>query len=280
MKWQGRRQSSNVRRGGGGFSGGGMPKIGLGGLILILLVSFIFKVNPIDIINGGGTQSSTKSTATSKETKELEDFLSVVLADTEDVWGGIFISKGSKYVEPTLQLYSGAIRSGCGTASNAVGPFYCPNDRTIYIDPEFYYTLKKQFNTTGDFAFAYVLAHEVGHHVQNQLGITEQVFKERQRMTEEEYNKLSVRVELQADYFAGVFAKHVKDKGYLEEGDIEEAINAASAVGDDNIQKKATGEVRPESFTHGTSEQRMKWFKLGYEYTDLEHADTFSAKEL
>lgn len=304
MKWRGRRQSSNVRRGGsggGGFSfpglsggrsgspmgrpGGILPVGGIGGIIILLLIYFLgnglggpSETAQQDFNNARstGTQAGQVQGSDFKYQNDLEEFLSVVLADTEDVWHELFRDEGSTYREPTLVLYSGQTQTGCGIGDSRMGPFYCPADQSIYIDPSFYAELRDKFDAPGDFAFAYVLAHEVGHHVQNLLGITDEVFKMKGRMSETQFNtEYLVRLELQADYMAGVFANHVQDKGYLEKGDIEEAMNAAAAVGDDTIQRKMTGNVSPDNFTHGTSEQRMRWFNAGYEAGDLSESDTF-----
>lgn len=304
MKWRGRRQSTNVRRGGsgGGFNfpglsggrsgrpmgrpGGILPVGGIGGIIILLLIYFLgnglggpSEAPPQERSNARnpGTQSSQAQSSDFQYQNELEEFLSVVLADTEDVWHDLFREEGATYREPTLVLYSGQTQTGCGIGDSRMGPFYCPADQSIYIDPSFYAELRDKFDAPGDFAFAYVLAHEVGHHVQNLLGITDEVFKLKNQMSETEFNtQVLVRLELQADYMAGVFANHVQNKGYLEKGDIEEAMNAASAVGDDTIQRKMTGNVSPDNFTHGTSEQRMRWFNAGYEAGDLSDSDTFN----
>lgn len=289
MKWQGRRQSSNVedRRGqrpvGGGFGGGGM-KLG-GGSLLILLLVFLLSggdLNSVlDMMGGSQTQQTqnVEYQATEQE-EELKAFSSTVFADLEDVWTEMFKGTNVDYTLPKLVIYSGSVNSGCGAASSQVGPFYCSADKSVYIDLSFYNQLKSKFKAPGDFAFAYVLAHEVGHHVQNELGVLQQVHEYRQKLSQKQYNELSVRMELQADYYAGVFAKHIKGKGYLEEGDIEEAIRAAGAVGDDTIQESMAGRANPDTFTHGTSEQRMRWFMKGYEKGTVQDGDTFNANEL
>ncbi|SFC18204.1 hypothetical protein SAMN05443252_10278 [Bacillus sp. OV322] len=281
MKWKGRRESSNVedRRGMGGKTlvGGG-----IGGIVILLLVTLLGG-NPSDLLNGmmnapeSGTNAPYEESA---QEKELSQFVSVVLADTEDVWTDVFKKEGLTYKKPTLVLYSGSVDSACGTAGSAVGPFYCPGDQKLYIDLSFYEELKQKFKAPGDFAMAYVIAHEVGHHVQTLLGTTEKEMPNRQQVSQNEYNKYSVRLELQADYLAGVWASHAKDMNLLEKGDLEEALNAANAVGDDNIQKKAQGYAVPESFTHGTSEQRKRWFNKGFQSGTIEGGDTFSAKNL
>jgi hypothetical protein len=214
------------------------------------------------------------------EEEELKQFVSVVLAKTEDVWSDIFVDNGRQYREPKLVLFTDQVRSACGIAGTAVGPFYCPGDEKVYIDLSFYQALRQRFNAPGDFAQAYVVAHEVGHHVQKLLGIMDRVNSMQQRVDERQANQLSVRLELQADFFAGVFARHVQNQGVLEQGDIEEALRAASAVGDDKIQRQETGYVVPDSFTHGTSEQRLRWFKKGYDTGDIRQGDTFSTNNL
>lgn len=278
MEWKGRRGSRNVedRRGMGGKTlvGGG-----IGGVVIVLLVMFLGG-DPGDILNKLATPPSNTEYVETEQDKELADFVSVVLADTEDVWTEVFEKEVMVYREPILVLYSGSVQSACGMAGSAVGPFYCPADEKLYIDLSFYDDLQTQFKAPGDFAMAYVIAHEVGHHVQKLLGISDEMAKIRSRVSEEEYNKYSVRLELQADYLAGVWAHHAQGMGVLEKGDLEEALNAASAVGDDTIQQRARGYVVPESFTHGTSEQRKKWFYRGFEAGNLEEGDTFGAGNL
>lgn len=279
MKWRGRRASSNVedRRGGGkGLAVGG----GLGGLVLVLIFAFLGGDPGVLLEGMGGTGSGGNSGAPYQATgqeEELAEFVSVVLADTEEIWTEIFAEEGMQYEEPTLVLFTDSVQSACGVAGSSVGPFYCPADYKLYIDLDFYEELQRQFNAPGDFAMAYVIAHEVGHHVQNLLGVMQEVQPQRNRLSEEEYNKLQVRLELQADYLSGVWAHHAQDMGYLEEGDLEEALTAASAVGDDTIQMRSRGYVVPESFTHGTSEQRREWFYKGFEAGNLDGGDTFSA---
>ncbi|MEH7547809.1 MULTISPECIES: KPN_02809 family neutral zinc metallopeptidase [Bacillaceae] len=276
MKWKGRRESSNVedRRGIGGKTiiGGGI------GSIIIVLLFTLLGGNPGDIMNNmstnNGSDTNTPYQETAKE-KEQADFVSVVLADTEDIWSEEFKKRGLTYENPKLVLYSGSVQSACGSQSAAVGPFYCPGDHKLYIDLSFYQELKDEFQAPGDFAMAYVIAHEVGHHVQTLLHSGDQVSAARKRT-----NEYSVRYELQADYLAGVWAHYAQGKGYLEKGDLEEALNAASSVGDDNIQKKAQGYVVPESFTHGSSEQRMRWFNKGFRTGTIEGGDTFKAANL
>lgn len=280
MKWKGRAGSSNVedRRG----MGGGKAIAGVGGglgLIIIIIVTLLGG-NPDDLMGNLSTtdQSNSIPYEETEQEKELSEFVSVVLADTEKVWTKIFQENGLDYVEPTLVLYTDSVNSACGAAGASVGPFYCPGDQKLYIDLSFYQELQTKFNAPGDFAMAYVIAHEVGHHVQTLLGTTEQVMPLRQKLNEEEFNKYLVRFELQADYFSGVWAKHAQGLGYLEEGDLDEALTAASAVGDDTLQKQAMGYVVPESFTHGTSEQRKDWFYKGYENGTIQGGDTFNSK--
>lgn len=277
MKWSGREGSGNVedRRGGGG---GKIALGGVGGLIVLLLYVFLGdgNVSPTDLgLDTNSLQNQQEYTPSAQE-QEYAEFVSVVLKDTEDVWHALFNQMGSGYVEPKLVLFTGSVDSGCGSASAATGPFYCPADSKVYIDLSFYDELAQRFGAPGDFAMAYVIAHEVGHHVQNLLGTSEQVQNMRSQLSETEMNALSVKLELQADFYAGVWAHHAQQmKGILETGDIEEALNAANAIGDDRLQKQAQGYVVPDAFTHGTSEQRMYWFKRGFETGDLSKGDTF-----
>ncbi|OCA82291.1 metalloprotease [Bacillus sp. FJAT-27225] len=283
MQWRGRQGSSNVedRRGMGG--GGKLLGGGIGGIVLVLILTFLGGGDLGSLLNnmGGGTglQSPAPYQETAEE-QELADFVSVVLADTEQVWSEIFREQGLQYKEPTLVLYTGSVQSACGSASSAVGPFYCPGDQKLYIDLSFYQDLQTKFQAPGDFAMAYVVAHEVGHHVQTLLGQSDKLAQKRNSLSEKEFNKYQVRFELQADYYAGVFAHYAQGAGYLEEGDLEEALTAAMAVGDDTIQKRSQGYVVPDSFTHGTSEQRKRWFYKGYEAGNLEEGDTFNARNL
>jgi uncharacterized protein len=279
MLWQGRRESGNVedRR---GIGGGG---IALGGGVLGVIV-FIVK-----FFLGGDTSNTqlplpNQNQPISAEEKAAQDeqakFVRVVLAETEDVWHKLMEQAGRTYTEPTLVLFTGSTESACGYASSATGPFYCPGDQKLYIDLSFYQELKNRFGAPGDFAMAYVIAHEVGHHIQKLLGISDKIDRLRQQLSEGEFNKYSVRLELQADYFAGVWAHYEQGRGILEKGDIEEALNAANAIGDDRLQKESQGYVVPESFTHGTSAQRMYWFKKGYETGDINQGNTFDAGDL
>lgn len=288
MKWKGGRRSSNVedRRGSGGFStgGGGLGMSGMagGGIFGIIIMIIIALFGGGDLFGGGGGSAPTEApqtgiTETSNKTEdEMAEFVSVVLAYTEDVWIQEFANNNREYVEPTLVLFSGQVQSACGVAGSQVGPFYCPADQKVYIDLSFYDTLSQEYGASGDFAMAYVIAHEVGHHVQNLLGIMDQVQSARNQLSETEYNELNVRLELQADYLAGVWANYVQEQGLLEEGDFEEALQAAFAVGDDTLQKQYQGYIVPDSFTHGTSEQRMRWFTKGFETGDLSGGDTFA----
>ncbi|MCX2746054.1 zinc metallopeptidase [Mangrovivirga sp. M17] len=284
MKWKGRRTSSNVddRRGRSIGRGG---SLGCGGIIIILLLSWIFGLNPLQLFEASSGVSSLtveKEYESTEEENELAEFTKVVLADTEDVWNKVFMEQyGEDYPEPTLVLFTDQVQSGCGFAGAATGPFYCPADQKVYIDLSFYNELQNRFGAPGDFAMAYVIAHEVGHHVQNLLGYTDKVHSQRNRLSQKEYNKLSVRLELQADFLAGFWARRADEMfDILEQGDIEEAINAANAIGDDRLQKQMQGRVVPDAFTHGTSEQRIRWFKRGYESGDLSFGDTFSTDNL
>lgn len=270
MRWRGRRRSSHVedRR------GMRKPLIiggGVGGVVLVV-VMLLMGGNPLDLITGGGGQP-VKSSA---QDDEKAQFVAVVLADTEDVWRQQFQAMGKTYREPKLVLFTDRVQSDCGFAGAAIGPFYCPADQTIYIDLSFFQQLDRKLGAPGDFAQAYVIAHEVGHHVQRLLGYADRVDRARGNVGEREMNRLSVRQELQADFLAGVWAHHAQRmKQVLEPGDIEEAINAAEAIGDDTLQKRSQGQVVPDSFTHGTSAQRVRWFRLGYETGDVRQGDTF-----
>lgn len=279
MLWQGRRESGNVddRR---GMSGGGMAVGGgIGGIIIAILYFFLGGGNGGDS-NGGFLQQQAPVTQEQKaEQDQLAQFSKVVLADTEDVWTKIFSEQGKKYVEPRMVLFTGSDQSGCGFANAATGPFYCPADSRVYLDLSFFQELRNRFHAPGDFAMAYVIAHEVGHHVQHLLGITERVDQMRGRLSETEMNKLSVRLELQADFLAGVWAHHAEQmKHILETGDVEEALTAANAIGDDRLQKQSQGYVVPDAFTHGTSEQRMFWFRKGFDTGDIQQGDTFNSE--
>lgn len=281
MKLDGRRESTNVedRRGGSVMKAGG---IGLGGVIIVGLITLLLGGNPSDVIQvagqmmEGGQMTQTEYTPTAEE-EELALFSKRILAGTEDVWTSIFAQYGKTYTPPKLVLFSGAVQSGCGGATSQSGPFYCSADQCVYLDLSFFSSMKKQIGADGDFAYAYVIAHEVGHHVQNQLGILGQAHQQMSRMSEKESNKVSVRLELQADYFAGVWANHDNTMfGSLEDGDIEEGLTVASKIGDDYLQKQAYGYSVPDSFNHGTSAQRSKWLRKGIATGDINQGDTFS----
>jgi predicted metalloprotease len=284
MRWESGRRSENVedRR---GFhvsrraAGGGI------GTLLLVLAALYFGIDPSIILDqsqvslpGAGAPTQSAPYSASPEEKQLAEFVSVVLADTEDTWKALFRDMGKTYAEPKLVLFSEAVQSACGMASAAMGPFYCPMDQKVYIDLSFYSDLKNRFGAPGDFAQAYVIAHEVGHHVQNLLGIAEKVHSMRSRAGETEANRLSVMMELQADCFSGVWAYHAdKARQILEQGDVEEALNAASSIGDDRMQRRSRGYVTPDSFTHGSSAQRVRWFKRGLETGNAGQCNTFQA---
>lgn len=284
MKWSGRRQSDNVedRR---SISGKGIAGIGGIGAIVIAVIAFFITKDPSQLLNtlqqSGGVQQEQLSPEAQAHQDSLASFIGVVLADTEDVWNKLFNEMGKTYQMPKLVMFTGAVQSACGQAQSAVGPFYCSGDAKVYLDLDFLEQLQQRLGAQGDFAQAYIIAHEVGHHVQNLLGDLEQVHSQRGQISEEAYNELSVRCELQADFYAGVWAYHAqKMKSILEAGDVDEAMNAAAAVGDDKIQKENQGYVVPDSFTHGTSAQRVKWFKLGFTTGDINKGDTFNARNL
>jgi predicted metalloprotease len=250
---------------------------------VVLLLALLFGADPrqlLDQIQTGPSQDTQTSQRANPQNDELKQFVSVVLADTEDVWKDRFRELGRQYREPTLVLFSNQVRSACGSASAATGPFYCAGDEKLYIDLAFYQELKTRFRAPGDFAQAYVIAHEVGHHIQHLLGTMDKVNAMQSRMSEEQANQLSVRLELQADFLAGVWAHYAQQKGVIEPGDIEEALRAATAIGDDRLQRETQGYVVPDSFTHGTSEQRVRWFRKGLETGDIRQGDTFNARSL
>lgn len=305
MEWKGRRQSDNIedRRGASpersgmgrnpfGRSGIQLPGGGTrrgGGLsittiIFLVVIYFVLKMMGIDmlqLLDDGSTTSSSYEQSTGQgqsaaASDEMKAFVATVLAETEDTWNGIFQAEGETYQEPSLVLFSGQVSSACGLASSATGPFYCPGDSKVYLDTAFFHELETQFGASGDFAEAYVIAHEVGHHVQNLTGILPKFNQMRQSLSETETNQMSVRVELQADCFAGIWGKYTEQKGLLSAGDLEEALNAARQIGDDTLQKRSQGYVVPESFNHGTSAQRMKWFKRGFDSGQMNSCDTFS----
>ncbi len=284
MRWKDGRRSSNVDdrrqvRLSGKAKGGGIT------IIILALVGMYFGIDPAIILQQGANLSGpaveqTEYVPTAEE-NELADFVSVVLADTEDTWNAVFAGDGRSYEQPKLVLFSGGVESACGFAQAAMGPFYCPADRQVYIDLDFYQDLRSKMGAPGDFAQAYVIAHEVGHHVQNLMGISDQVHEMRSRLSQEDYNQLSVRLELQADCLSGVWANRAdRARQILEDGDIEEALNAASMIGDDRLQKQARGYVTPDSFTHGSSEQRVRWFKNGLASGNIGDCDTFGAQSL
>jgi len=283
MQWRNSRQSRNVEDRRGGL-GGALPVSGGVGTLLIALVAYFMGVDPRVILEqtppspapGSGTTRQT-TRQVNPEQDELKQFVSAVLADTEDVWHEILRQKGRQYREPKLVLFTGQVRSACGIAGASAGPFYCPGDEKLYIDLSFYRELKSKYRAPGDFAQAYVIAHEVGHHVQNLVGTMDKVNALRGRMSEADANRLSVRLELQADFYAGVWAHYAQKRGILDAGDVEEALTAASAIGDDRLQRETRGYVVPDSFTHGTSQQRITWFQRGLESGDLRQGDTFNA---
>ncbi|MFK3738855.1 KPN_02809 family neutral zinc metallopeptidase [Massilia sp. TN1-12] len=292
MRWEGDRQSDNVedRRGDGGGGGGGFGfgggTIGIGTIVIALLGSWFFGVSPTTILSllsgGGGSQQVQQAPSHPPASDRETQFVRTVLGYTEDTWTKIFKAGGATYSPPTLVLYSGRTGTGgCGVGQSAVGPFYCPADRKVYIDLTFFRMMQQRFKVGGEFTQAYVIAHEVGHHVQNLLGISGKVDRMRERASETEANAMSVRLELQADCFAGVWAYHTNQaKQIIESGDIESALNAASAIGDDALQRQSRGEVVPDSFTHGSSAQRVRWFKRGIETGSVEQCNTFEARQL
>ena len=292
MRWEDERQSDNVedRRGqGGGFGGVGMRRggIGIGAILVALVGGWMLGINPLEIlgliggIDGGSVVQAPAPSSPGQHGVSPADpggrFVSTILASTEDTWTEVFRQAGAKYRPPKLVMFSGATQTACGPGQSAAGPFYCPEDQTVYIDLSFYQMLQQRFKAPGDFAQAYVVAHEVGHHVQNLLGTMEKVQSRRRRMSERQNNQLSVRLELQADCYAGVWARQSRQaKGWLEEGDVEEGLNAASQIGDDTMQKRSQGTVVPDAFTHGSSKQRVYWFRVGMENRQLSDCDTFT----
>jgi len=282
MELGNQRGSGNVedRRGMGGMVGGG---IGIG-TIVVAVIAYFLGIDPTTVIDASQQIQQQRAPAQQGKQGTPEDemgrFVSKVLGSTEDVWQAIFKAGGRQYRDPKLVLYSGATRTACGVGQSAMGPFYCPNDQQLYIDLKFYNDLRTRFGVQGDFAQAYVIAHEVGHHVQNQLGIMDKLQSLQGRTSKSEFNKMSVRVELQADCFAGVWGHHARDASLLDPGDIEEALTAATAIGDDRLQKQGQGYVVPESFTHGSSAQRVRWFRRGMESGKMSECDTFGASVL
>ena len=288
MKWEGERQSDNVedRRDAGPGIGIGGRGIGLGGVAIALVAGWIFGINPLTVLGllsgGGGAPPPQSAPAHKPPAGDAQAaFVATVLADTEDVWAALFRESNAQYQNPKLVLFRGATPTACGTGQSAMGPFYCPGDRKVYLDMDFFETLRSRLGAPGDFAQAYVVAHEVGHHVQNLLGVSEKFDAMRRRMSEAQANAMSVRVELQADCLAGVWANRSQQgKHWLEKGDVEEALNAASQIGDDTLQRKAQGTVVPESFTHGSSRQRVDWFRRGFESGRVDQCNTFEARQL
>ena len=291
MKWEGNRESDNVEdqrsSGGGGGGGIGGRGIGIGSIAIALAASYFFGINPMTVLNilsGGGAPEAQVAQGPAQKPPaddRMAKFVGTVLADTEDVWKDVFTKGGATYQEPKLVLFRGATQTACGSGEAAMGPFYCPGDQKVYIDLAFYQTLKERLGAPGDFAQAYVIAHEVGHHVQNLLGISTKMDQMRSRVSQTEFNALSVRLELQADCFAGVWAHHAqKSRQILENGDVEEAMNAAAKIGDDALQRGRGGRVVPESFTHGTSAQRARWFNTGLQNGSVKGCDTFAARQL
>jgi predicted metalloprotease len=289
MDWQKGESSDNVEvdSGGGGGGGprfGGGRGMGLGGLIVLALIGWIFFKNPLALLDQGGGQSSsyapTQAGTPAQVDPQQKEFVSRILGSTEKTWGDIFAASGKNYVDPKLDLFTGGVNTACGAASTAVGPFYCPGDQKVYLDVAFFQELQDRFHASGDFARAYVIAHEVGHHVQKLIGIFDKVDEARRRGAPMDgADGLSVRQELQADCFAGVWANHSQQRlQWLQPGDIESALNAASQIGDDNLQKQAQGRVVPDSFTHGTSAQRVKWFKSGFDSGDMGQCNTFAGE--
>jgi predicted metalloprotease len=290
MRWEGQRESGNVedRRGMGPARVGGVGGLGLGGIVLVLAVSYFTGINPVTLLNMlNGVQEITDSSTPSESSElapigapsdQLGKFAAVVLADTETTWRQLL---GPRYEDPRLVLFTGAVQSACGTTSSAVGPFYCPRDHKVYLDLSFFNEMSQRLGAPGDFAQAYVIAHEVGHHVQNLMGIAEKVTRLQRQASEREGNALSVRMELQADCFAGVWGHHAKrERNLIEPGDFEEGLKAAAAIGDDRLQKMSRGSVQPESWTHGSSEQRMTWLRKGLETGDPKVCDTFANNRL
>ena len=292
MKWEGQRESDNVedaRSGGGGSRLGGLGVgrgVGLGTVAVALIAGWIFGINPMTVLgllSGGGEPVSTQQAPAARPPAgdTQAQFVSVVLADTEDVWREQFRQLGSTYREPKLRLFRGSEPTACGRGEAAMGPFYCPGDQKVYIDLGFFEVMRTRLGAPGDFAQAYVIAHEVGHHVQNLMGVTDKVGQARGRLSEAQQNAVSVRVELQADCYAGVWANHSqRSKQWLQEGDIEEAMNAASQIGDDTLQRKSSGTVTPDSFTHGSSAQRVDWFQRGFRSGNVKDCDTFATRQL
>jgi predicted metalloprotease len=288
MRWQGRRGSRNIEDRRGRRSGGGVSKgaggLGIGGLLFVLVIGWVFGIDVSPLLSGGGSSGAVTQSARAPSASEQQEaqFVSVVLADTEEVWTDVFRRQlGEAYRAPTLVLFSGVTSSPCGGASGATGPFYCPADRKAYLDTAFFTTLEERLGARGDFAAAYVVAHEVAHHVQNELGILGQANQIRAQASQAQSNAISVRIELQADCYSGIWAREAQTRfGILERGDLEEAVNAARQIGDDRLQRSAGRVPMPHTYTHGTSDQRARWFQRGFESGDLQTCDTFSATQL
>jgi len=286
MDWQKGGSSNNIEVGSGGGGGrgfgGGGGRMGIGGLIVLAIIGWVFFKNPLALLDQGGGQSyaPTQNSTPTEVDPQQKAFVSAILHSTEQTWGAIFQAKGATYIEPKLHLFSGGVSTACGGATTAVGPFYCPGDQKVYLDLAFFQQLQDELHSSGDFARAYVIAHEVGHHVQKLAGVFDKVDAARRRGAPMEgADGLSVRQELQADCFAGVWANHSQQElNWLQPGDIEEALNAASHIGDDTLQQQAQGRVRPDTFTHGTSAQRVKWFKTGFSGGDMDQCNTFAGE--
>jgi len=286
MKWEGQRQSDNIEDRRGGGAGRAAGKLGIGSIVIGLAVSYFLGINPMQAIQmvggvqnslGGGQAASTGAKPQGDSTDPQTAFVRTVVADTEDVWGKIFAAQGARYQDPTMVLYSGSTPTACGAGQAAMGPFYCPGDHKMYLDLDFFQTLATRLNSPGEFAQAYVIAHEVGHHIQKLTGISDQMDAMRRKLSEKDYNQLSVRLELQADCYAGLWAHHANvDRQILEAGDIESALQAASQIGDDTLQKQAQGYAVPDSFTHGSSAQRVRWFRTGFDSGDTQQCNTFA----
>jgi hypothetical protein len=286
MRWEGNRESDNVedRRGGGGGFGFGGRSIGLGTIVVALVASYLFGINPMTVIDimSGGQMTPVQQAPSGPPANDTETrFVRTVLADTEDTWSALFRAGGANYVPPTLVLFAGRTPTACGTGQSATGPFYCPADQKVYLDLNFFQLMRERFRVDSEFAQAYVIAHEIGHHVQHLTGVDEQAQRARSRMSPVQANALSVRLELQADCYAGVWAHHAnRARGIIEQGDVEGALRAATAIGDDALQRQSQGHVVPDSFTHGTSAQRTRWFSRGLKSGQLDDCDTFGARQL
>lgn len=293
MKWEGNRESDNVEdrrgdEGGGGGASFGGGSLGIGTIVIALVASWLFGINPMTLLGAlsgdgaGGSQAPVQhAPARAPRADQETKFVRTVLADTEDVWTELFRAQGGSYVRPKMVLFSGRTGTACGTGQTATGPFYCPGDQNVYIDLSFYRLMQQRFHVDGEFAQAYVIAHEVGHHVQHLMGIDDKVHRARKRASERQGNALSVRLELQADCFAGVWAFHAnRARGILEQGDVETALNAATAIGDDALQQQGQGYVVPDSFTHGSSAQRVRWFKRGIDSGQVGQCNTFDTRDL